>query len=39
MDLKFYLQELFDKNVDLVILGSIKDELKSVILYLTFPNK
>ena len=32
MDLKFLLQDLFDKQVDLVIVENIKDELKDEIL-------
>lgn len=31
MDLKFYLEELFGRNVDLVIEGDIKDALKESI--------
>jgi len=32
MDLKFYLEELLDKKVDLVIKRSIRKELKDIIL-------
>ena len=32
MDLKFFLQDLFNKKVDLVILENIKSELKEEIL-------
>ncbi|MFW6046959.1 MAG: nucleotidyltransferase family protein [Candidatus Woesearchaeota archaeon] len=32
MDLKFYLEDKFDKKVDLVIDENIKDELKNEIL-------
>lgn len=32
MDLKFYLEELFDKKVDLVIFNSIKPSLKPSIM-------
>ena len=32
MELKFFLQELFNKEVDLVIAENIKDELKEEIL-------
>ena len=32
MDLKFYLEELFMKKIDLVILNSIKPTLKSSIM-------
>ena len=32
MDLKFYLEDLFDRDVDLVIKGSVKKGLKSRVL-------
>ncbi len=32
MDLKFFLEEIFNRDVDLVIAGAIKPDLKSYIL-------
>lgn len=32
MDLKFYLEELFDREVDVVIINSIKPSLKNAIM-------